>query len=43
MSNGITGPDSSNAIPKALKMVPVASLLGVQHYKASIGSSLAHY
>ena len=28
------------AIPKALKMVPVATLLGAQHYKASTGSSL---
>ena len=25
------------AIPKALKMVPVATLLGAQHYKASTG------
>ena len=31
------------AIPKALKMVPVATLLGAQHYKASTGSSLTHY
>ena len=30
-------------IPKALKMVPVATLLGAQHYKASTGSSLSHY
>ena len=27
------------AIPKALKMVPVATLLGAQHYKASTGFS----
>ena len=27
------------AIPKALKMVPVATLLGAQHYKASSGFS----
>ena len=26
-------------IPKALKMVPVATLLGTQHYKASTGFS----
>ena len=26
-------------IPKALKMVPVATLLGAQHYKASTGLS----
>ena len=31
------------AIPKALKMVPVATLLGAQHYKASTGSPLTHY
>ena len=27
------------AIPKALKLVPVATLLGAQHYKASTGFS----
>ena len=27
------------AIPKALKMVPVATLLSAQHYKASTGFS----
>ena len=27
------------AIPKAFKMVPVATLLGAQHYKASTGFS----
>ena len=27
------------AIPKALKMVPVATLLGAQYYKASTGFS----
>ena len=27
------------AIPKALKMVPVATLLGAEHYKASTGFS----
>ena len=31
------------AIPKALKMVPVATLLGAPHYKANTGSSLTHY
>ena len=31
------------AIPKAFKLVPVATLLGAQHYKASTGSSLTHY
>ena len=30
------------AIPKALQMVPVATLLGAQHYKASTGSPLTH-
>ena len=33
----------SCVIPKALKMVPVATLHGAQHYKASTGSSLTHY
>ena len=37
------GFDPGRAIPKALKMVPVATLLGAQHYKASTGSSLTHY
>ena len=27
---------------KGVKMVPVATLLGAQHYKASTGSSLTH-
>ena len=31
--------NSGRAIPKALKMVPVATLLGAQHYKASTGFS----
>ena len=31
----VVGSNPSPAIPKALKMVPVASLLGAQHYKAS--------
>ena len=30
------------AIPKALKMVPVATLLGAQYYKASTGFSSPH-
>ena len=29
----------SRGIPKILKMVPVATLLGAQHYKASTGLS----
>ena len=33
------GSNPSRAIPKALKMVPVATLLGAQHYKASTGFS----
>ena len=32
--------NASRAIPKALKMVPVATLLGAQLYKASTGSLL---
>ena len=28
---------------KGIKMVPVATLLGAQHYKASTGSPLTHY
>ena len=32
-----------HAIPKAFKMVPVATLLGAQHYKASTDSPLTHY
>ena len=35
----VTGSKPSRAIPKALKMVPVATLLGAQHYKASTGFS----
>ena len=31
----VVGSIPGRAIPKALKMVPVATLLGVQHYKAS--------
>ena len=33
------GSNPGRAIPKALKMVPVATLLGAQHYKASTGFS----
>ena len=39
----VVGSNPSRAIPKALKMVPVATLLGTQHYKASTGSPLTHY
>ena len=35
----VVGSNPSRAIPKALKMVPVATLLGAQHYKASTGFS----
>ena len=35
----VVGSKPGRAIPKALKMVPVATLLGVQHYKASTGFS----
>ena len=31
----VVSSNPSCAIPKALKMVPVATLLGAQHYKAS--------
>ena len=34
----VVGSIFDRAIPKAFKMVPVATLLGVQHYKASTGS-----
>ena len=33
----VAGSKPGRAIPKALKMVPVATLLGAQHYKASTG------
>ena len=39
----VVGSIPGRAIPKALKMVPVATLLGAQHYKASTGSPLTHY
>ena len=35
----VVGSNSSHAIQKALKTVPVATLLGAQHYKASTGFS----
>ena len=35
----VVGSIPGRAIPKALKMVPVATLLGAQHYKASTGFS----
>ena len=43
----VVGSISGRAIPKALKMVPVTTLLGAQHYKASTGFSspnkILHY
>ena len=39
----VVGSIPGRAIPKALKMVPVATLLGAQHYKVSTGSPLTHY
>ena len=39
----VVGSIPGRAKPKALKMVPVATLLGAQHYKASTGSPLTHY
>ena len=38
---GIDGLNTDQS--KVLKMVPVAALLGAQHYKASTSSSLTHY
>ena len=35
----VVGSNPGRAIPKALKMVPVATMLGAQHYKASTGFS----
>ena len=35
----VVGSNSGRAIPKALKMVPVATLLDAQHFKASTGFS----
>ena len=35
----VVGSNPGRAIPKALKMVPVATLLGAQHYKAGTGFS----
>ena len=39
----VVGSIPGRAIPKALKMVPVAILLGAQHYKANTGSPLTHF
>ena len=33
----VVGSNPGRVIPKALKMVPVATLLGAQHYKESTG------
>ena len=35
----VVGANPGRAIPKALKMVPVATLLGAQYYKTSTGFS----
>ena len=35
----VVGSNPGHAIPKVLKMVPVATLLGALHYKASTGFS----
>ena len=35
----VTGSNLGYTIPKALKIVPVATLLGAKHYKASTGFS----
>ena len=35
----VVGSNTGRAIPKALKLVSVATLLGAQHYKASTGLS----
>ena len=35
----VVGSNPGRAIPKALKLVPVATLLGAQHYKESTGFS----
>ena len=38
----VVSSNPGRAIPKALKMVSVATLLGAQHYKASTGFSSPH-
>ena len=38
----VVGSIPGRAIPKALKMVPVATLLGAQHYKANTGFSFSN-
>ena len=35
----VVGSNPGRAVQKALKMAPVATLLGAQHYKASTGFS----
>ena len=35
----VVGSNPGSAIPKALKMIPVATLLGAQHYQARAGFS----
>ena len=35
----VAGSNLGRAIPKVLKMVPVAALIGAQHYKATTGFS----
>ena len=35
----VVGSNPGRTIPKAINMVPVATLLGAQHYKASTGFS----
>ena len=39
----VVGLNPGRAIPKTLKMVSGATLLGAQHYKASTGSPLTHF
>ena len=39
----VVGSNPGRAIPKALEMVPVATMLGAQHYRKSTGSPLTHY
>ena len=36
----VVGSNLGRAIPKALKMVPVPTLLGAQHYKQALASLL---
>ena len=39
----VVGLNPGRAIPKALNMVPMATLHGAQHYKANTGSPVTHY